>query len=86
MPGGRPKEVQKLDLNAMRPGTLIGMDGYGQWCPVAHASEILAERWTLLIVRELLAGICRFNDLERGLPFISRTLLAQRLRQLERPA
>jgi DNA-binding HxlR family transcriptional regulator len=60
------------------------MDGYGQWCPVAHASEILAERWTLLIVRELLAGICRFNDLERGLPGISRTLLAQRLRQLER--
>ena len=57
---------------------------YGQWCPVAHAAEILAERWTPLIVRELLSGVSRFNDLERGLPGISRTLLAQRLRQLER--
>ncbi len=60
------------------------MDSYGQWCPVAHASEILAERWTPLIVRELLAGSSHFNELERGLPGISRTLLAQRLRQLHR--
>jgi DNA-binding HxlR family transcriptional regulator len=60
------------------------MESYGQWCPVAHASEVLADRWTLLIIRELLAGVCHFNDLERGLPGISRTLLAQRLRRLER--
>src|SRR5262245_7164099 len=39
---------------------------YGQYCPVARASEILADRWTPLIVRELLAGVCRFNDLDRG--------------------
>jgi DNA-binding HxlR family transcriptional regulator len=56
---------------------------YGQYCPVARASEILADRWTPLIVRELLAGIHRFNELDRGLPGISRALLAQRLRRLE---
>jgi DNA-binding HxlR family transcriptional regulator len=57
---------------------------YGQYCPVARASEILADRWTPLIVRELLAGIRRFNDLDRGLPGISRALLVERLRRLER--
>jgi DNA-binding HxlR family transcriptional regulator len=57
---------------------------YGQYCPVAKAAEIFADRWTPLIVRELLAGIERFNDLERGLPGISRSVLAQRLRALER--
>jgi len=57
---------------------------YGQYCPVAKASEVIAERWTPLIVRELVLGSQRFNDLERGLPHISRSLLASRLRQLER--
>ncbi len=57
---------------------------YGQYCPVARASEILADRWTPLIVRELLAGVHRFNDLDRGLPGISRALLVERLRRLER--
>jgi DNA-binding HxlR family transcriptional regulator len=56
---------------------------YDQYCPVAHAAEILTERWTPLIVRELLSGIEHFNALERGLPGISRALLAQRLRGLE---
>jgi DNA-binding HxlR family transcriptional regulator len=56
---------------------------YRQYCPVARASEILADRWTLLIVRELLFGSRRFNDLRRGLPRISRSLLAARLRHLE---
>lgn len=60
------------------------MHEYGQYCPVARASEILADRWTPLIVRELLAGICHFNALDRGLPGISRALLAERLRRLER--
>jgi DNA-binding HxlR family transcriptional regulator len=59
------------------------MKGYGQFCPVAVASEIVAERWTPLILRELLAGSRRFGELAQGLPLISRTLLAQRLRQLE---
>jgi DNA-binding HxlR family transcriptional regulator len=55
---------------------------YGQYCPVARAAELLADRWTVLIIRELLADITNFNDLERGLPGISRTLLAERLRRL----
>ena len=56
---------------------------YGQYCPVARAAEILADRWTLLIVRELLIDVKHFNELERGLPRMSRTLLAERLRRLE---
>ena len=56
---------------------------YRQYCPVARAAEVLADRWTPLIIRELLAGSCHFNDIERGLPGISRTLLAGRLRLLE---
>jgi DNA-binding HxlR family transcriptional regulator len=59
------------------------MAEYHQYCPVARASEILADRWTPLIVRELLAGVEHFNALERGLPGISRSLLAARLRHLE---
>jgi len=59
------------------------MQKYRQYCPVARASEILAERWTPLIVRELIAGSHRFNEIERALPGISRSLLASRLRQLE---
>ena len=59
------------------------MAEYRQYCPVARASEILADRWTLLVVRELLAGSRHFNEIERGLPGISRSLLAGRLRLLE---
>ena len=59
------------------------MQKYQQYCPVARAAEILAERWTPLIVRELLAGSRRFNGIERALPGISRSLLTSRLRQLE---
>jgi DNA-binding HxlR family transcriptional regulator len=58
--------------------------GYGQFCPVAKAAEIFAERWTPLILRELLLGSRRFNELEAGLPRISHSLLTQRLRSLER--
>lgn len=57
---------------------------YGQYCPVAKALEILGDRWTLLMVRDLLTGTRHFNDLERGLPGISRALLAERLRRLQR--
>jgi DNA-binding HxlR family transcriptional regulator len=56
---------------------------YGQYCPVARAAEIFADRWTVLIIRELLAEVNQFNELERGLPRISRTLLVERLRRLE---
>jgi DNA-binding HxlR family transcriptional regulator len=59
------------------------MTGYGQFCPIAVACETFAERWTPLILRELLAGARRFNEIRQGVPLISRTLLAQRLRELE---
>jgi DNA-binding HxlR family transcriptional regulator len=55
---------------------------YGQFCPVAVASEIFAERWTPVILRELVLGSRRFNEIQRGVPRISRALLAKRLRQL----
>ncbi len=59
------------------------MKGYGQFCPVAKACEVVAERWTPLILRELLCGSHRFGELQNGLPLISRTLLSHRLRELE---
>jgi len=59
---------------------------YGQFCPIARASEILAERWTPIILRNLLYGCTAFSDLASGAPGISRTLLSQRLRELERAA
>jgi DNA-binding HxlR family transcriptional regulator len=59
------------------------MKTYGQFCPVAMALEVLAERWTLLVVRELLCGSHRFNDIRRGVPLMSRTMLSQRLKSLE---
>jgi DNA-binding HxlR family transcriptional regulator len=60
------------------------MSKYGQYCPVAKSLDILGDHWTLLIVRDMLTGTRHFNDLERGLPGISRALLASRLRQLQR--
>jgi DNA-binding HxlR family transcriptional regulator len=59
------------------------VSGYGQFCPVALGAEVLATRWTPLIVRELLNGSIRFSELQRGLPRISRNLLVQRLAMLE---
>lgn len=58
-------------------------DGYGQFCTVSRGAEALCERWTPLVVRELLLGSKRFNDLHRGVPRMSTSLLAQRLRHLE---
>jgi DNA-binding HxlR family transcriptional regulator len=59
------------------------MAGYGQFCPVAKATEILGEKWTLLVLRELFLGTTRFNDFQRAISRMSPTLLAKRLRQLE---
>jgi DNA-binding HxlR family transcriptional regulator len=59
------------------------MNGHGQFCPVAVASEVFAHRWTPLILRELFAGSTHFNQIKRGLPLISKTTLVQRLRALE---
>lgn len=60
------------------------MSTYGQFCPVAKAMELLDERWTLLVVRELLRGSAHFNDLRRGVPKMSPALLSKRLRSLAR--
>lgn len=57
---------------------------YGQFCPVAMAAEILCSRWTVLVLREMLAGTTRFNELRRGVPRMSPALLSKRLKELER--
>lgn len=56
---------------------------YGQFCPVAMAAEVICSRWTALVVRELLCGTTRFNDLRRGVPSMSPSLLSKRLKELE---
>ena len=59
------------------------MNQYGQFCPVAKAAEILTERWALLILREIMLGSSHYNEIRRGVPLISPSVLAQRLRTLE---
>lgn len=60
------------------------MRSYGQYCSVAKALDVIGERWTLLIIRELLLrGPCRYTDLKNGLPGIATNLLADRIRELE---
>lgn len=60
------------------------MRTYGQYCPIARAAEILAERWTLIVLRDILNGVDTFTALADGAPGLSRTLLSTRLRELER--
>jgi DNA-binding HxlR family transcriptional regulator len=60
------------------------MGTYRQYCPIARASEILAERWTPLIVRNLMFGADTFSELSKGVPAMSRSMLIKRLQQLER--
>lgn len=58
------------------------MKTYGQFCPLAQATQLLCERWTLIIVRELIAGSIRFSELQKGVPLMSPTLLSNRLKHL----
>lgn len=58
------------------------MTGYGQFCPIARGSEVVAQRWTPLILREIMSGVHFFNDIHRGVPLISRGLLSERLKQM----
>ncbi len=60
------------------------MTGYGQFCPVSKAAEVICQRWTPLILRELLVGSTRFNEIRRGVPTCSPALLSTRLKELER--
>jgi len=86
MPGGRfrqagaGRQLQYVKRPGGRPGlgSRMGTEkrGYGQFCPAAVAAEVLAERWTPLVIRELLLGSTRFNDLRRGVPCMSSSLLA----------
>nr|WP_198151625.1 helix-turn-helix domain-containing protein [Kibdelosporangium sp. MJ126-NF4] len=62
------------------------MNGYGQFCAVARALDVVGQRWTLLIVRELLPGAATFSDIHRGLPRIPRATLSSRLRALRAAA
>lgn len=57
--------------------------GYGQYCPLAMSAELLCNRWTMLLIRELLDGSTAFNEIARGVPLMSRTLLSNRLKELE---
>ncbi len=59
------------------------MYDYGEYCPISKAAQIIGERWTLLILRELVSGTTRFNEFRRYLPRLSPTLLNTRLRMLE---
>lgn len=60
------------------------MRGYGQYCPISRAAEVLGDRWTINLVRDLLTGATRFNELVRSNPGLSRGLLSRRLDQLQR--
>ena len=60
------------------------MRTYGQYCPIARSSELLAERWTIIILRNILVGFRTFNEIAEGAPGLSRGLLSKRLRELER--
>lgn len=61
----------------------MSQTGYRQFCPVAMAAEVLCTRWTMVLLRELIAGSTRFNELRRGVPRMSPSLLSRRLRELE---
>ncbi|RMG86531.1 MAG: transcriptional regulator [Chloroflexi bacterium] len=61
----------------------MGKRNYSQYCPLAYAMDVVGERWTLLIIRELMFGPRRFTDLQRGLPGIGTNLLSLRLKELE---
>lgn len=81
---GSLDSVQKLYWpRAARRDSIGAMKSYGQYCPVARAAEVLTERWSLLILRDLLGGSRRFNEFRKGVPLMSPTLLSKRLKSLE---
>jgi DNA-binding HxlR family transcriptional regulator len=76
--------VPLLDLSPPLVRDDLEMSDYNRYCPISMGSDVIADRWTPLIVRELVLGNTRFNDIARGLPGISRSLLVRRLNHLER--
>ena len=76
-------KLLNLKINS-QSASLIVVRSYGQYCSIARALDVIGDRWTLLIVRELLLqGPCRYTDLKNGLPGIATNLLADRIRELE---
>ncbi len=71
-----------LDLTSTDSGLEETMKSHGAYCPIAKSVEVLGERWSILVMRELLIGSTKFNDLIRGLHGMSRTMLSKRLREL----
>jgi DNA-binding HxlR family transcriptional regulator len=85
-PSDRPPESPSSDFELISAGPWRENDcvgSYRQYCPIARASEILAERWVPLLVRNLMLGAHTFNDLARGVPAMSRSMLSKRLAELE---
>jgi DNA-binding HxlR family transcriptional regulator len=81
----RGKKVRNLYYRWRRSGaTMVGMTDYADYCPISTGVDVLGDRWTPLVIRELAVGAHGFNEIHRGIPRVSRTLLAQRLRTLER--
>jgi DNA-binding HxlR family transcriptional regulator len=76
-------QVQYLNL-IIRVQNSLMRKGYGQFCPVAKAAEVIGDRWNPLVLREMLYGNRHFNDISRGVPLMSRALLVQRLKELEK--
>jgi len=95
-PAGQPVEVvRRIGCPTICPTTsrasvrgrqwhAVAMRTYGQYCPVARAAELLAERWSIIILRNILVGCLTFNEIADGAPGLSRGLLSKRLRELER--
>ena len=71
-------------MQAIRGWHALRVRTYGQYCPIARASDLLAERWSIIILRNILIGCRTFNEIADGAPGLSRGLLSKRLRELER--
>jgi len=75
--------VRRMLVAVVGMEEIVAAGSYKQFCPVAMAAEVLCTRWTVVLLRELIAGSTRFNDLRRGVPRMSPALLSQRLKELE---
>jgi len=82
--GPHRKFEQWTSTGSGRGGSFPAMEGYGQFCPIALGAEVFAERWTPIILRNLMAGCARFGEILAGAPGLPRSVLSTRLRRLER--
>lgn len=82
-PQNDESSIEKILAGVSPTGKLLDMSGYSTYCPVAKAAEILTQRWTLLLVRDLQLGARHFNDFRRSIPLITPAMLSKRLRTLQ---